>query len=1615
MNNALCTSDLLHTAASSNSLVEGKKEDFRAFTPPLQSSLVSRGRDSPLRKISRVKDPDEADIARAIRRIENTVSESIQRKTSSALELATSDSGNSCANSRKLGQRKMAMPEIEDFSSNVHENGGFQRQENDGGIASQEIIASKSESLDEDNKKCIENEVPVVNGDLDKELHAKHLMNDVENFAISENCINVVVTKKETGHQIAGEKKSQGTGKKQNDSKGTKPQSKSDSSVKSTTTTTKTQSKVDKKVASATKKPVAKSTTTPTTKPLPKHVTEKKTGTAGKASATKPIFKVSTSTSSTMSELRSVPSKAKPAPTGPKSAGTKPAVAKTTATTANGKHPPGKSKVSAAAKQTSAKSEEKNKKEAKKESDAKKAENEDSTDGAVLSTKGKVNGGTKVAAQSKSKSGAQTPKVSAPAKSGTAAPAKSATSAKAKSTKASDKIGSLNGVDKSKEKASGVSTAKTVSNDKVSSKTTPANKAEHSDSTMKQSAANGRSKKATTSNATKVSSSSAKGSESGKKPAAPSKPASAPPKTPSAAKSTKPPVKQSSSPPKSAPAASKAAKPAAKPSPSATASSVGKKPTAPKPKASRAALDRAEKVTHSKAAAAKSNKEVKTSKTPSDKSTKVEKKDNKKALKASADKKKEPKKDTGEMSVSKDTVIVEHKEKGTVDVVLPASENLVEESTRSLSEADAIKSPSEAVIVESVNAEHDLSAKTESRELTSTEEVLLDTDSEPSRLDSQIADIGLQQRNDSPNTEGIKISSEVSEAKVDEIESETESRLEQFDIQPEVEEQSVEVDSREDKGVGEQMEVSDDLSSQNIAEQRPSQIEAKVMKEEEGRASPYEINNSDIGEDERQEGMEDGRERISCEEEDDYTTKDDIEEQDRESAMFDESKLISLEEITAKCDEDDIREGAVAPTPPETPVPDNASAETSAALDLKVEMEYQSDMASDVSSVVEQIPSEISVMVSEMDDDSYNAKSVEMHQTNEISAAVTEQNVVPEENPLDDVVQKDDTGSEKPDELQEIETAYSGKEVSDAGNEVVATNRLDDDEEYCIREDDNNVEDIVQIEPSDIENAGEYSGHVIDLSMDTQDTLHDHKHDTFKDDTIESNESAALSRVIYEGATDSGEPLEIQDFNADQNNEVDSMSNVIEAASDIKAENVTMDKDLSEDTEMAGESEILLGKENLADNELLERTEKPEDIEASNGYEVAKIIDASQEVDLISTQAPGLICDSEKELVDDNVFESKEDESYYIGSKGTEELMQRESVEEENVGAAIHEADEPERAEVAVAVKVQMEPEDEEKEGENLEEDKDEFENESYGISVNEVTIDVNQGYDQEVGTSQDGHECSMPEGSVYDAVLVNSQMAEIEDMGAIIGEQGYSDNYTVGGDVMVTADAGQNEILNPDIGLQENGSEGEKTPNPEEDEDEETRSSGEDEDIRDVTLKPLDLKEQISDSAIAEDQFTPISDLPDDMRSPLAKDSFGHFVSGGDEEIEYQDGESDGEGDEFVSEAIEHAKESVRVAKSLDDSCEDEEVKSQTFGSEIAQRFDDNFEADDLGFASKDEVSSYQAPVAAQIISSPYISSDGESFEEKEIFEDDTSNQLPVDTIAGNKHLSLPLVIIYF
>ena len=1559
MNNAKYTSDLLHTAASSNSLVEGKKDEFRAFTPPLQSSLVARGRESPLRKISRAKDTDEADIARAIRRIENTVSENIQRKTSSnsALELATSDSGHIYINSRKPGPKKMATPEIEDFSSIINENGGFQRQENDvGSLPSQEIIEDKPELLDEDNKKGIENGVPVINGDLDAEHHTKHLMNDVEKFETSENCMNVVVTKKETGQQIAGEKKSQGTGKKQTDAKGTKPQSKTNSSVKSTTTTTKTQSKVDKKVASATKKPTTKSTTSSTTKPLPKSATEKKTGSAGKTPPAKPIFKVSTSTSSTISELRSLPSKGKPSPTSSKSAATKPATAKATATTVNGKQPSGKPmpKASATAKQVSAKSDGKGKKEVKKELDGKKTANEDSTDGAALSTKAKVNDGSKVAAQTKSKSGGQTPKVSAPAKSTTAA--------KAKSAKASGKVGSGSGVDKSKEKAFGVSTAKTGSIDKASSKSTPAHKAEKSDSTVKQSAADGRSKKATTSNASKVASSSAKGIESGKKPAASSKPTSAPPKTSSAAKSTKPPAKQSPAPPKSAPATLKAAKSAAKPSPSTTASSVEKKATTPKSKATRTALDRADKVTPSKASVAKNNKEVKTSKTPSDKSTKVEKKDSKKALKVSADKKKEPKKDTAEKPVSKETVIVEHKEKATVDVVLPAFENDVEECTTNVSEADVTKNSTEATILEPVNAEYDLGAKSESRELTTTEEVLLNTDSEPSGLDSQIADIGLQQRDDSsmPNVEGIEISNEFSEVKDIEVKSETESRLEQFDIQLEVKEQSFEDDSscKEDKGVVEQMELTDDLSSQNIAEQSPSQIEMKGI-EEEGRAKhPPEINSSDLSEGDRQEQIEYGREEISCEEEEDATTKDDIEEQDRESAMFDETKLISLEEITAKCDEDDIREGAVAPTPPETPVPDNASAETSAVL----EMEYQSDMAPDLSSAAEQIPCETSFMISEVDDDP-KAKGIEMHQANEVSSTVTGQDVAPEENPLVEELQKDDTVSETPDELQETEADYSEKEEAlDADNEVVATNQLDDSQEYHMKEDD------------------EYSGQVTDLNVDNQDILHDDESETLKDGAIESNESVMFSQKIHDSATDSGEPLETQDFNVNQNNEA----------------------------EMGGESEMLIDNENLMDNELLERTEKPEDVETSSGYEVTKVSDVSEELDLITTQAPGLICGSEKELVCDNAFESKQDESYYIGSKGTEELMQRESVEEENVGAAFHEADEPLPGEVGV--KVELEAEDEEKEGENLEEEKDDFGNEanveSYGISVNEVTIDANQVHDADIGSNPVDHDGNMPEDSVYDAVPVNSQVAKTEEMGATIGEQEYVDDYAAGSDVMIAADAAQNEILNPDIGLQENESEGEKTPNREEYE--ETKSSDEDEDVKDVTLKPLDLEEQVGDSTIAEDQFTPISDLPDDMRSPLTKDSFGQFA---DEECGYQDG-SDGEGEEFVSDVIEHAKESVRVAKSLDDSCEEEkeEVKSQTLESEAVQQFDDNFEADD---ASKDEISSYEAPVAPQVISSPYISSDGEDFEEKEIQEDDTLNQVPVDTIPGSIHLP-PLFVIF-
>ena len=1600
MNNAQYTSDLLHTAASNNSLAEGKKDEFRTFSPSLQVSLVARGgRESPLRKTSRVKDADEADIARAIRRIENTVSENIQRKTNSnsTLELSTSTSNcRNCSSNRRPGSRKMAAPEIQDASSILHENGEFQKLENNSGDVSniQGTMEGllNADSSDENDRNTIEGEVVVVvNGDVVAQEDTKHLLDDVEKFASNENCMNVVVTKKEVGQQKTDGKKAQGTQKRHVDSKGMKTQSKSATSVKSVTAATKAPSKIDKKSVSATKKPTATksavASTTANAKPTPKSGTDKKPG-AVKTSSSKPIFKVSTSTtatSSAISEPKSVPGRAalsKSAPASSKSIGTKSSVTKSTSVSTNGKHTPGKPapKASAATTQTSAKSDEKSKKEVKTATGS-----HDSTDGSIVfSAKSKGNSGSKAAAQAKLKSDPHTPKA--------ASTAKNATSAKAKPAKTNTKLNSVCDAGKSMEKkAADIGVAKTTVTNEVSSKPSLATKSglsSKSDSAVKKLASGTKSKKAVAPSATKALPSTGKDGESSKKATSANKPASAPAKPSSATKSSKPSAKPSSAPPaasKSTVSASKTARSATRTVPSTTTAHGDKKSTTSKTKALRSTGDKGKAPPAvSKASAANVSKELKTAKHTSGKSAKVEKKGTKKDLKNTVDKNKEPREDAKRDLVPMEAAIVERKETTIVEASLPTHEDQIEVCVNDIPEPAAAQDSNGTVSIEAVSAEHELSAVVEPKELIATDIITIDSESEPSKFEAQIDDSTFQQKGESflQSRERDDNSNNLLETKDIEVEAEAKSTLEEMDIQPEFKENKFEdgIIDREDQRVLEQRDVTDDGSLQEVAELSPTVTETKGNNENVISASK--MNRSDT-----YDIIEDGKEKISCEEEDDTNTKEDSEEQDSESAMFDESKLISLEEITAKCDEDDVREGAVAPTPPETPVPET----------INVEMEHQSEVSPEVTSIVEQSPLEPDFGVSGVVGD---IRDIEMRQSSEMPLAVTDNDTVPKVSAYDNELQKD---SVDPDVIG-MEMVDSKVEVMDSCEQDVGTDLIDDSMELVKIESKSDVKDSVNIEV--VESAGEGTNPVAEVhsedfgELGSHGTLQD-EHEAIHDVAMETDKPTMLSQSSYVdyNISDDQEALEVRDICANQMSEIDSQDNQSGTISHNEAGTVAMDTDFTDDTLTVEEIAVVSNRELSVGSELLGEIEAPINSEVSANFEVKGASDISQENDVVSPLSSEFT--SSEVQLDEVASPSERGELFFIGSKGTEELMQRESAGEETVNDAVEPVGEE------LAEEVQNEPEEEERDDENFEEEKEELANganvENYDVNVNDVSINVMSSHEQGLLIGPVDHETGTPESSVYDSAFVSSGT---EGMGPIIAEQGYSNSCTIGDgdDVMITADAAQNEICSPDIGLQENGSEGEKTPNAEE-YNEEPRSE-EDEDSKDDTLKALDLEPGVGDSAFTEDQFTPISDLPDDMRSPLTKDSFSHFASGDEDECEYEN-RSDGDGEGFDRGAIEHAKESVRVARSLDDSCEEEkpdvrslddsceeEKPDLKFQVDDFHRFDDNIESGDQGLTFQGEAS-FQAPVVPQDVHR--FDDNIESGDQGLTFQDEASFQAPV------------------
>ena len=1651
---------ILSTAASNNSLAEGNKGEFRTFTPPLQPSFITRGRESPLRKTSRVRDADEADIARAIRRIENTVSENIQKKTgsTSTLEVTASiNSCKSCSNNRKIGSSKMATSEVKDFTSAVTVNDDFERLKNnlvfdqnveiDGGLDNMVTTegAIISESSDKNNntgnESGTQNEVPLLNGDINKEETVTNLIEDENSVCISENAMNVVVTtKNDAGKQVSKENKAKKVEKKQTDVKATKTQAKSGGSVKSATST-KTTSKgsgSDKKAAPTNKKPSAKpftaatkSTTTTTPKattaatPKPssaksdKSVAEKKSGTLkdskAKPAASKPIFKVSTSKTTSVSLPKSTPKKAGTAAgSKDKVAGTKASTSKSATTPSSAIQTSAKpvSAKSAATKASSAKSDVKDKEKA----DSKKQNGEDTPDGAVLSTKGSVNGELKTSAQKKAKT--PTPTAKAPAAAKKVAPTKTQPS------KPNDKAG----VDKTKAKPT---TAKTDAASKVSAKATPANKADKSksDSAVKKAATDSKSKPTTPAANKGSAAATAKSNEAAKKPVSTPKPSSAPAKAPSSARSSKPSTKPSSAPSsaaatKSASAASKPAKPAAKQAAKAktttTTTSGDKKSAVSKTKTLPSEDKKKAAATSAKALPAKGSKDVKSTKTASEKSAKVDKKDSSKASKVATEKKKGPGEDSGEKPVSAQPN-VEQKEKLTIEAVIPSSAANVEAVPNDVLEPIAIKNSNEAVIIDSSHAEDVLTSP---------------VDDACRKEDDELRDSRLEEV--VPCEEVSEISSESLEKKQDE--------LDQSDVN--VENQIFE------KEVSSKMEDLQNIETQESAEnqermfERNEQNDTKVN-EEGGIGSPFKSSRSetfDLNEDERHQEIQSSEDQ-PCSKPDAGPTSDNIEEYS-ESAKFNESNLESMDEIAAKCDEDDIREGAVAPTPPETPVPDNATAEAASALELSTEGDYMPGITPAVTPMVEQ-PSQVLI-----ETDLVETKDETVPQLDEITSALAGYEVILREDSTVEEGQKEDEDVEEEMKVQEIETSHSLEETlkaeeedsKAAGHEVNLQYQVD--ETVCT----DVIANVEENEPVYTEKCDEFSPFDTDErapESEKEHTEEEQKEVTeqqvaaqFEDEaqeqqgTVENLENIESTADLPPEDTDENrqaslDAFESEDAFSDQFTEINtSTDQVADYQAEVERANVDMFKDnerlkgteMSEDiegfkvneapkdTDIPSDSEFLKDSEVLESNEMYESaerstdmfstpasevTEAPTDLgiegdfETDRGFEVSEF--AGEETP--SPLSSGFTHVGEHEIgyADGNYSPSGQDERteqmpYEIGSRGTEELMQRESCEEENFNDIESETDEADVGDKMVQPPAEadyevIEAEDFKAEAEQQKNDDDVL---GHAIGANDVNIEVAGSHESDTGSSTVVYDFNTHDTELYDGEPAPSQLNGSEELGTLTNEQRYGGSDVTEDDSIINADGAQNEILNPEIGLQENVREVDITPDSRgyAEEAERDEMSDNRDDAATENVRSLDLKNPVTDASVTDEQFTPISDLPDDGRSPLSKESFSHFASGGEEEGHYE-GRSDGE-EEFDSEVLERAKESIRVARSLDDSCEEEKPKCerQDEETEAGERSSGDVFVNDV----KGDVSTTVVP---QVIASPCMSSDNEDSEDEEIEKD--------------------------
>ena len=946
-------------------------------------NFIARGRESPVRKTSRVKDTDEADIAKAIRRIETTVSENILKKTSSTSSLIditpSVENCKKCSDNRKLSPGNMESSETNNFThtnsdANVIKHGfnseipadfessGQANCESEGDVMSRadtQGIHPVVKSDDNNNKDdtTIDSNLRLVNGDVNTELNAGDQKNDkLDHEATKKAEIEVVVTKqaKEAGKASGSvkEKKAATSSKTKNgtvtaDKKGPKTTSTSKTATKATT--------VDKKTTDTTKK--ANPAKTAAAKGGKAAVAAKDSTTKGptaKTSSTKPNATKATTakTAATKSSGASSAAKTtttKPAPKQTATATAKPPAAKAPNTKATASKPAAKTA---------------------KGVDSKVKQGADSTDGAAISKSTNVTSvksttvttktskGESASKKPTGKNDVSKPKSIAATKQPetTATKATKATSAAAKSTSTSPATAKTKPGDSSAKKATADTKKPATASAKPSS--APAKAAKKPAESSKPMSAPAKSN--STSAAPKTGTATAKSTTTATKTttttkaattkttAAASKaaaPKSAPPKS-AASK----PAPQKAAAPKSAPAAVKAAKPATKSASTTTTKSASMKP-ADKKAADKKPASPSKGKAEAKKAAASSAKE---SNATTDKAPKAKKSADTKAAKAGKSPTKDSKKAQKDDTKAKKT----ENKKEKVEVVDVKTETVA--VTENITVQAAV--PSATELNEPVSLED------------SSEAVLVDTGTVETRVKDEVpegSEIATDVRNEVVDNELPVTKSEIVNVECCAVEEDVEGAVEFVVQQTEAErniDNRTDISKTDDAAVTDNAaikdgaDINDDVTvlgsdvqlrsdhSYGFEAGEAEEVVASPTRNVRGETFDLELNEGTQGDryeketskvEERFEEQAEMPEHFT--EEQSYQMEDE-ESRYSESAKFDESKLISLEEITVKCEDGDAREGAVAPTPPETPVPDSVTPESQAKdsnVDLQLEDEEE--------------------------------------------------------------------------------------------------------------------------------------------------------------------------------------------------------------------------------------------------------------------------------------------------------------------------------------------------------------------------------------------------------------------------------------------------------------------------------------------------------------------------------------------------------------------------------------------------------------------------------------------------------------------------------------------------